>query len=565
MPNKSNRTSFTKNVVLIGLSISIFIAIIMGFIIGSLVEDLSFKNLQENIGLLITDEINSSYTQGGLGADMLYGNLFDRLNGKNQFIVGVNIMSKEGAILYSDEPSLVGKEFSDKKKIVQTLYQEPRYFIDRNMISPETVPKERYVHVLVLFYPSSIDNEAYVIQIIYNIQTIEKGINRINLLMWATIVLSIGVVFASVIIISASSHKILERLKNSLELKVHERTAQLERAKINLDKKVEQRTIMLKAATKKSIEEYHELKKLTRDIQKQNQDLIKRTIELNELKGELEDKNIDLNIANKDIKKQNKDLISKTLQLTELKGQIEDKNIDLETANKEILETLQEKTQFINRAAHDLRTPLTPILTLLPIIKDRIKDKKNLYDLSIVENNTMYLSEIVKELILLIKTEAKVDYNFQRLGFKKLVDEVVKNHSIVLEKNNVKISVMMPNNLPKIEGDRNKLIELMQNLISNAAKFMPRGGKITISAGETDNFINVRVSDTGIGMNKKTLSMLFHEFFKADNSRHYQGSGLGLSICKKIVESHGGKMWAESEGIGKGSTIAFNLPISTKR
>ncbi len=314
--------------------------------------------------------------------------------------------------------------------------------------------------------------------------------------------------------------------------------------------------------SKKSLERYYELQKLAKDIQKQNKDLIRKTLELTELKAQLEDRNIELQNANRGIQKQNKDLIRKTLELMELKGEIEDRNIELQDANRQILSALAAKTQFINQAAHDLGTPLTPILALLPIIKNSITDKKISYDVTVVENNAKYLSVIVKELITLIKTEAKgAGYHFRKLDFAELAQEIIGNCKIIFDANEIKVASRIQKNLPMIEADGHKLTELLQNLISNAVKFMQKGGKLTFTARKTDNFINVRVSDTGLGMSKKTLSMLFEEFFKADKSRHYQGSGLGLSICKKIVEGHNGRIWAESKGIGKGSTIAFSLPI----
>ena len=90
---------------------------------------------------------------------------------------------------------------------------------------------------------------------------------------------------------------------------------------------------------------------------------------------------------------------------------------------------------------------------------------------------------------------------------------------------------------------------------------MTKGGKLKITTFEKDNFIYVSIKDTGTGMTKKTLSKLFEPFFKADESRHSEGSGLGLSICKKIIEEHNGGILAQSEGLGKGSTITFYLPI----
>jgi len=507
----------------------------MGFIIGSLVENLKLKDVQLKVGNLIIEELKgaSDIHEDFLSAG-IYDKIYANLNAKDRLIVGLNIMDKHGVIVYSDEKTLVGKTFSDKRRISKTIEGPIHYIIDRNLISQETALKEKYTHLMLLFHPYSINNELFTIQVIYNILGIEKDINKINVLMWFTILLSIGVVFVSLITITTSASKTLEKLKTSLEVKVRQRTRELEKSRLYLDKQVKERTKLLEDSNKKSIERYYELQKLTKDTQKQNRDIIR-----------------------------------KTLDLTELKGQLEDKNIELQDANRQISNALQVKTQFINQAAHDLGTPLTPILTLLPLIKRRIKDKKaiydnkkDIYDLTIVENNAKNLSEIVKELIALIKTEAKgVEYKFQKLSFTRLIGESIKNYKVIFENNKIKVLNKSPDNLPMIEGDKHKLTELLENLISNAVKFMPKGGALEIAAKKIDNFINVRISDSGIGMTKNTLSSLFEEFFKADKSRHYKGSGLGLSICKRIVEGHNGKIWAESAGLGKGSTIAFSIPI----
>ena len=94
--------------------------------------------------------------------------------------------------------------------------------------------------------------------------------------------------------------------------------------------------------------------------------------------------------------------------------------------------------------------------------------------------------------------------------------------------------------------------------------FMPKGGRITVSVKKMDNFINIRFKDTGIGMTKRTLSRIFEEFYRADESRHIAGHGLGLCICREIIGSHNGKMQAESKGLRKGSTILFDIPIKQK-
>lgn len=296
-------------------------------------------------------------------------------------------------------------------------------------------------------------------------------------------------------------------------------------------------------------------------LEKQNAALIRKTIELNELRGEVEDKHYELEKAYGNLEKQNVALIRKTIELTELRGELEDKNYDLVLANKQVLSLLKTKTDFMNQVAHDLRTPLTPIITLLPIIKGKVADQKLKQDLTIVSNNAQYLKKLVDELVALIRSsEGVIDYRYERFALKDVIEEVLSNYQNVLDSNNIKAVKLVDNKLPAVMANRLKIVEVLQNIISNSIKFMPKGGTLKIAAYKNDNFIYAKTEDSGIGMTKKTLAKVFTPFFKADTSRHTEGSGLGLSICKKIIEQHGGKIWVESPGIGKGATITFNLP-----
>jgi len=117
-----------------------------------------------------------------------------------------------------------------------------------------------------------------------------------------------------------------------------------------------------------------------------------------------------------------------------------------------------------------------------------------------------------------------------------------------------------------LQADKLRLEELFDNLIGNSIKYSPNGGNITIDAEDDGKFVVVFVKDEGTGMTSEQLEHVFEEFYKADESRHdFNSSGLGLSICKRIVEKHGGKIWAESEGKGKGTTMFFTIPTSNKK
>ncbi|MCH8003204.1 MAG: PAS domain S-box protein [Nanoarchaeota archaeon] len=312
--------------------------------------------------------------------------------------------------------------------------------------------------------------------------------------------------------------------------------------------------------------EVTEREKSAEMLKEQNKDLLRKSMDLTELGGQLEDRNYELESAIKSINKQNKDLVKTSMALTELRGQLEDKNYELQQANKEILSLMEARTDFINKAAHDLRTPITPILVLLPTIKKRIKDIGVLFDLKVIERNANYLKNIADNLISYLKSNTqKYDYNFKKTDIRELIEDVLITYREVFKQRKISIIKKFSGNLPLIKLDGLKITEVLQNIVSNSIKFMPRVGKLTISVKKMDNFINIRFKDTGIGIKKENLEEIFIEFFKADVSRHTAGEGLGLSICKGIIEDHHGKIWAESKGLGKGTTVSFNIPITQKK
>lgn len=675
--------SKTENLSMIGLFISIFIAIVMGFVIGALIEDLALKDVHSDINELLEDELRDSNI---LDTSTLY----TRLNAKDPLIAGLNIIDSEGIILVSDEPSLVGKVFSDKAKISKAVKNIDYYVIDRNLISQETISQEDHGRLLLSFY--HFDESGLTVQILYDIRSTATGVLQITSLLWFTILLSVGVLFVVLLSISKITRKTLEEAKKDLEIEVKKRTAELEKLSVSLEEQIKKRTKTLESTNKElikksldlreseenmkifmkgfesspnsqSIVEYKnnkpkilqvndaflnyygfskkevigrnpnivkskvqnkdhyikmwgeildpkigfwkdeivnkrkdgslidviltirtifdekkkpiyffashvditERKKATERLKEQNKDLLIKSMDLTELKGKLDDRNYELEFAIKNLNEHNKDLIKKTMTLTELQTQLDDKNFELEKANKEILSLMKVRTEFISRAAHDLRTPITPIMLLLPTIKKRIKDKDVLYDISIIERNTNYLRNIANNLISYLKSQTgKYTYVFKKENIKRILDDVLSIYEESFKQNKISVRMEIPSKLPLVELDELKITEVVQNIVSNALKFMPKGGSFTVSAKKIDNIINIRFEDTGIGMKKDALSKIFDEFYKADLSRHFEGEGLGLSICKQIIEDHHGKVWAESEGYRKGTTMSFNLPIKQK-
>jgi signal transduction histidine kinase len=268
--------------------------------------------------------------------------------------------------------------------------------------------------------------------------------------------------------------------------------------------------------------------------------------------------------AQEELKKGHDELETRVRERT---ASLERANIELEREVRERVRAednleglLREKELFISRLGHDLKTPLTPLVTLLPIVRKREKDEKlrELLDVNLQNLDTM------KELVIKTLKHARVSSPYQALdtipiALGKEVDSYIEKRGFLIKKKKLTIK----NNIAPetmIEADRVELEELFYNLISNAIKYTPDLGVITVEAEEDESRVTISVRDTGVGLREDQIEKIFDEFYKVDESRHdLDSSGLGLSICRKIVEKHGGTIWAESPGEGHGTTVFFTM------
>ena len=258
-------------------------------------------------------------------------------------------------------------------------------------------------------------------------------------------------------------------------------------------------------------------------------------------------------------------------QRKQMEKELRDIHEVLQTVNKElerkvsertakIEKLLQQKDEFIGQLSHDLKTPVSVLMNVLPVIEEvsGVNAKK---ECEIAIQNVYYIKNLITETLKIAEMGSpKVMLNTVELNLRESVDEIIKNKQIASEKENI----IFENNIDKkicAMADKLRFKELIDNIVTNAIKYMPEtGGTITLDANEGNNFVVLSIKDTGIGMTEEQISNCFDEFYKADKSRHNLNSvGLGLSICKRIVEKHGGKLWVESRGLGKGSTFYFTF------
>jgi two-component system CheB/CheR fusion protein len=165
------------------------------------------------------------------------------------------------------------------------------------------------------------------------------------------------------------------------------------------------------------------------------------------------------------------------------------------------------------------------------------------------------------------KVEAgKMNLVLSSLPMKSLLNEISLLVADMVSKKKIEMSLEIAEDLPNIEADELKVKEIMYNLISNAVKFTPESGKIGMRAKKADSEIEIMVWDTGVGIAPENMKKIFEGFFRVDTpySRVTEGTGLGLPLSKKLVELHGGKLTVESEGLNKGTSIKFTLPIISR-
>ena len=223
---------------------------------------------------------------------------------------------------------------------------------------------------------------------------------------------------------------------------------------------------------------------------------------------------------------------------------------------------IKQKDDFINQLGHDLKNPLNPIVNLLPVLEGKLIDDTSQEIIEVIKRNAKYMKDLVLKTIQLAKLDSpNVVFNFEYLNLADTIQQIIENMKIVFENHNIKIEIKINEFIIRADGLR--FDELIRNLIDNAVKYSQSGGKITIEAKEKPSgFVQIKIIDQGIGMTQKQISHVFEDFYKADPSRHdFKSSGLGMSICKKIVEKHGGEIWVESPGLDKGTIILFTIPL----
>lgn len=226
-------------------------------------------------------------------------------------------------------------------------------------------------------------------------------------------------------------------------------------------------------------------------------------------------------------------------------------------------QTEQRRLALLADVAHELRTPLTTIEGYMEGLIDGVIPS-NERTFALVQHEAVRLKRLIEELALLSRAEAgELTINARPHNSGQTIEQVAAQFQPLFAAQHINMHLDLPDDLPEIYADRDRLEQTLINLLSNALRYTPDGGSVTIAARPLDYYVQISVRDTGIGVAPEHLPHIFERFYRVDKSRNRQsgGTGIGLTISRHLVYAQGGDIWVESEGVGQGTTFHVTLPV----
>jgi Na+/proline symporter/nitrogen-specific signal transduction histidine kinase len=266
-------------------------------------------------------------------------------------------------------------------------------------------------------------------------------------------------------------------------------------------------------------------------------------------------------------------MLEETSQIRAYSQALEEKSLSLERATQELREANEQlksldrlKDDFMSSVTHELRTPLTSIRTLAELMRDepRMGEAQRGEFVQIIVTETERLSRLVNQVLDMAKIEAgHAEWRNSEVDLRELVAQAVQTTTEMVRERGAQIHVDMPVRVPAVRADRDRLMQVMLNLLANAAKFVPaEGGRIDVRVRPQPSGVTIEVQDNGPGVPEHQRSLIFEKFRQGgDVLNRPQGTGLGLPISRRIVEHYGGRIWLRSEA-GRGACFGFDLPWS---
>jgi PAS domain S-box-containing protein len=220
--------------------------------------------------------------------------------------------------------------------------------------------------------------------------------------------------------------------------------------------------------------------------------------------------------------------------------------------------------RFISAITHELRTPLVSIKGYIDYILSKKQGpvpKKIESNLNIIKRNSDILLNLTNDLLDIQHIESRrLALKLEPLNYRDIINQCVEDIQPFVTQKQQKFNVELPMGNLSVHGDRNRLHQILINLLSNASKFTPENGDLSLIVTEMKETINTKITDTGIGIKKEDIQRIFEPFASIEKPSYIKGTGLGLSIAKGLTELHGGKLLVESKGEGKGATFTLVLP-----
>jgi signal transduction histidine kinase len=269
-----------------------------------------------------------------------------------------------------------------------------------------------------------------------------------------------------------------------------------------------------------------------------------------------------------------RDILDEASQVVVYSHRLEQKSRELEAATRELRaanERLKEidklKDDFISTVTHELRTPLTSIRAFSEILltEPEVELAERRKFLDIITRETERLTRLINQVLDLAKIESgRAEWHVARVDLRELVTETLAGMSQVFKERNIRVEARLPEYVPAVQADLDRVIQVLLNLLSNAVKFCPpRGGRIEVRLSGEVGMVRVDVRDNGPGISTEDQRVIFDKFRQARHTMTGKppGTGLGLHISRQIVEHLGGRMWVESR-LGEGACLSFTLPAA---
>jgi signal transduction histidine kinase len=236
-------------------------------------------------------------------------------------------------------------------------------------------------------------------------------------------------------------------------------------------------------------------------------------------------------------------------------------NAELERTQRALRDADRRKDIFIATVAHELRQPIAAMLPAVTLMRNRGSEQSGTRALAVIERQVTHLTRMIDDLLDVARVaESKLDLQKERLDGRDAIQDALASTSVLFEAHRHRLSVSLPDQAIWLDADRTRLHQVFANLLTNAAKYTKDGGQISLNAQTDGARATIRIIDNGKGIAPDALPHVF-DLFMQEATEHREGLGIGLKVVRGLVELHGGRVAARSDGIGKGSEFVVTLPV----